>query len=99
MTMMQRVLVAGRVQRVGYRDWAVREAHALGLTGWVRNIRDGRVEIVAAGEDEAVTTFVERCREGPPLSTVSHVEAQQAEEERAVKGFTKRFTVDQPFAR
>jgi len=98
MTMMQRVLVAGRVQRVGYRDWAVREAHGLGLTGWVRNIRDGRVEIVAAGDETAIATFVERCREGPPLSNVSHVEARAAEE-RAVKGFTKRFTVDQPFGR
>jgi len=98
MTMMQRVLIAGRVQRVGYRDWAVREAHGLGLTGWVRNIRDGRVEIIAEGDENALAVFVERCREGPPLSAVSHVEAH-ATQERPVKGFTKRFTVDQPFGR
>ncbi|MEO5866098.1 MAG: acylphosphatase [Sphingomonas sp.] len=88
----QRLLISGRVQQVGYRDFAVRSARALGLTGWVRNLRDGRVEIVAQGEEAALTDLVEACRHGPRLADVAHIEAQQAEE-KAVKGFTKRFTV------
>ena len=88
----QRLLVSGRVHQVGYRDWTVRHARALGLTGWVRNLSDGRVEIVAQGEDLALTNLVEACREGPRLAEVAHIEAVQADE-KEVKGFTKRFTV------
>lgn len=88
----QRILVSGRVQGVGYRDWVVRTAQRSGLTGWVRNLRDGRVEILAAGEDTALGLLVEACREGPPLARVEHVESVQVAEDKAHKGFTKRFT-------
>ena len=88
----QRIYVSGRVQAVGYRDWAVRTAKATGLIGWVRNLRDGRVEMFAAGDDEALTRFTEACRKGPELARVEHVEAYAAAEEKQVKGFTKRFT-------
>ena len=91
MSVMQRVLVTGRVRQVGYRDYTVRTAKALGLTGWVRNRADGAVEILASGEDEAVAALVEACREGPPLARVDHVEAYMIDE-APVKGFTKRFT-------
>lgn len=88
----QRVLVSGRVQGVGYRDWVVRSAQRSGLTGWVRNTKDGRVEIFAAGDEEALKALVEGCREGPPLARVDNVEAFAADEEKPHKGFTKRFT-------
>ncbi|WP_189674853.1 MULTISPECIES: acylphosphatase [Sphingomonas] len=88
---MQRVFVSGKVQRTGYRDWAVRKAQELGLTGWVRNLNDGRVELLVVGEDEAVVAMAEACREGSEHSRVDHVEALPADE-RAPKGFTKRFT-------
>ncbi len=91
MSVMQRVLVTGRVRQVGYRDYTVRMAKLLGVTGWVRNRADGTVEILASGEDEAVAALVEACREGPPLARVDHVEAYVAEGQ-PVKGFTKRFT-------
>jgi acylphosphatase len=98
MNMMQRFLVSGKVQQVGYRDYAVRSARALGLTGWVRNLRDGRVEILAEGEPDALAEFSDACRQGPPLARVNQVEALAAEE-RHVLGFTKRFTADSPYAR
>ncbi|NIJ18610.1 acylphosphatase [Sphingomonas naasensis] len=88
----QRVLVSGRVQGVGYRDWVVRTAQRTGLTGWVRNVRDGRVEILVSGEDETVARLIEGCHEGTPLARVDHVEAFAAEDEKRHKGFTKRFT-------
>lgn len=87
----QRLLIEGRVQRVGYRDWAVRTAHQLGVIGWVRNLQDGRVEILADGEGNALNAFVDRCREGPALAQVAHIDAMPAERGN-VKGFTKRFT-------
>lgn len=88
----QHIYVSGRVQRVGYRDWVVRTAQRLGLIGWVRNLSDGRVEMVAAGDDAALGAFVDACREGPPLAQVANVEAVAAEAEKPGKGFTKRFT-------
>lgn len=88
---MQHVFVSGKVQRVGYRDWAVRKAQELGLTGWVRNLADGRVELLLVGDDHAVVAMTEACRQGSEHSRVEHVEAHPADE-RAPKGFTKRFT-------
>lgn len=87
----QRLLIEGRVQRVGYRDWAVRTAKQLGVIGWVRNLQDGRVEILADGDGMALDTFVDRCREGPTLAEVARIDAMPAERGN-VKGFTKRFT-------
>jgi acylphosphatase len=88
----QRIFVTGRVQGVSYRDWVVRTAQRTGLTGWVRNLRDGRVEILAAGDEAALNALVEGAREGPPLARVEHVETFPADDEKAHKGFTKRFT-------
>lgn len=91
MSEMQRVLVSGRVQQVGYRDYIVRQARALGVTGWVRNLSDGRVEMLADGEQAALDAFLTASRDGPPLARVDDVVASPTED-RAVKGFTKRFT-------
>jgi acylphosphatase len=93
MGMMQRLLVSGRVQRVGYRDWTVRNARELGVTGWVRNLSDGRVEVLADGDEVALGKLIDALRSGPRLAEVEHVEALSVTEEKAVKGFTKRFTV------
>lgn len=88
---MRRLFVSGKVQNVGYRDFIVRRAGALHIAGWVRNLRDGRVEILAAGDDPAIDALIEAAREGPPRARVDNVEAQAAIE-RLPKGFTKRFT-------
>ncbi len=88
----QRILVSGRVQGVGYRDWVVRTAQRTGLTGWVRNVKDGRVEILVSGDDETVAKLLQDCHQGTPLARVEHVEAYAAESEKQTKGFTKRFT-------
>lgn len=91
MAEMQRLLVSGRVQQVGYRNYIVRKAKELGLTGWVRNLADGRVEILADGDAEALSRLVEQSRGGPPLARVADIDVHPATE-RPVKGFTKRFT-------
>jgi acylphosphatase len=70
----------------------VRTAQRTGLTGWVRNVRDGRVEILVSGDDETVAKLIDDCRQGTPLARVEHVEAFSAESEKQTKGFTKRFT-------
>ncbi|MDQ8700254.1 acylphosphatase [Hyphomicrobium sp. LHD-15] len=69
----EHVRIEGRVQGVGYRAWTRRTALSLGLTGWVRNRRDGSVEAVFQGPAEAVDTMIARCRRGPEMSDVSQV--------------------------
>lgn len=68
------LLIAGRVQGVGYRDWMVREAGRLGLSGWVRNRPDGMVEAVVAGPEPAVEALLTLVRRGPRLARVDAVE-------------------------
>jgi acylphosphatase len=73
------VRIRGRVQGVGFRNWVDRSARRLGLTGWVRNRRDGSVEALLAGRPEAVDDMVGRCRFGPRSAAVSGVETSPGE--------------------
>ena len=82
-----RIIVTGRVQGVGYRWWTERQAKALGLAGWVRNRRDGSVEVFVEGTQRAITTFAEECAQGPPAAKVADVKVEEA----AALG-TERFT-------
>ena len=85
--------VRGRVQGVGYRDWAIRTARNLGLIGWVRNRSDRSVEALIAGDDTAVAAMIEACSRGPPAARVEEVEVQPAEVTGVRGGFTQRPTV------
>ncbi len=73
------VFVSGRVQGVNFRWYTQRKARELGLTGWVRNLWDGRVEAVFEGEEGAVRRVVGWCHVGAPSSRVDRVEAQHEE--------------------
>ena len=73
-----RFLVAGRVQGVGYRYFALQEAQARGLAGFARNLDDGRVEVVAEGPAEALAAFEGRLLEGPAFAKVTRVEKAEA---------------------
>jgi acylphosphatase len=68
-----RAIVTGRVQGVGYRAWVEREATRRGLSGWVRNRREGSVEAVFSGEADAVAAMVAACKNGPRLAQVDEV--------------------------
>jgi acylphosphatase len=64
------VTVSGRVQGVGFRAWVEREARARGLSGWVRNRRNGTVEAVLAGPGGDIDTFLRALWRGPPAAIV-----------------------------
>ena len=70
--------ISGRVQGVGFRYFVLREAQALGLVGWTRNLADGRVEVVAAGSEAALGALEGRLRQGPPHARVSEVVVTEA---------------------
>ena len=85
------VTITGSVQGVWYRGWTVKEATALGLTGWVRNRRDGSVEAVFSGEESRISTMIARCRKGPPLARVDNLAVEDNVAE-TFTGFEKRPT-------
>jgi acylphosphatase len=66
----RRIVIRGRVQRVGYRAWTEHSALQRGLEGWVRNRNDGTVEAVFAGPLPVVEAMIEACRRGPPGAEV-----------------------------
>jgi len=89
MNVCRRCLVSGRVQGVFYRASARAKANALGVSGWARNLPDGRVEVVACGEERAVAAFCEWLWEGPPAARVDDV-ACSAMEWQEFAGFSVR---------
>ncbi len=74
----RRFLISGRVQGVGYRYFAERSAHETGVTGWARNLDDGRVEVHANGTKAQLEDFEGRLRMGPRFADVRSVEASEA---------------------
>ena len=91
MAITRHITISGRVQGVGYREALRSQAEASGVTGWVRNRRDGTVEAVLQGDEEAVTALVGWARRGPPAAAVSELLEQPAsgDFDRPYKGFER----------
>lgn len=66
--------ISGRVQGVFYRDTTRKKATELGITGWVKNLPDGRVELLATGDSERVSQLLAWCWQGPAASKVTDIE-------------------------
>lgn len=76
-----RCLVAGRVQGVWYRGSTQRQALALGITGYARNLPDGRVEVLACGDEAALQQLQDWLWQGPPAAEVTDVQCGPAADE------------------
>ena len=85
------VLISGHVQGVFYRASTQRQANALGLRGWVRNLSDGRVEAVFEGEQAIVERMLAWCRQGPPNAYVTDVEVRYEPVVGEFTGFGVRY--------
>ena len=88
MALQARLIITGRVQGVGYRDWALTTGRRLGLAGWVRNRRDGSVEIFIVGDDSAVGEMIAACRRGPAMARVDAVDFEPVDLDVLPAGFT-----------
>lgn len=83
----RRFVVRGRVQGVGFRWFVEREAHILGIAGWVRNKADGSVEVLAQGSAAQLAGLRSRLREGPRAARVDEVEEVEAKSIAGVTSF------------
>jgi acylphosphatase len=84
-TQTRRFLVRGRVQGVGFRWFVEREAHILGVAGWVRNNSDSSVEVLAQGTRDQLSGLRSRLQQGPRAARVDDVQESEA---KAVPGLT-----------
>lgn len=82
-----RVLISGFVQGVGFRHFIKNKALEFGLTGWVRNLPDGRLETVLQGSKEKINEMIELCKKGPLLSEIEDVEVEWQEEDKQFSDF------------
>ena len=87
-----RMIVSGRVQGVFFRAFTCEEAQRLGLQGWVRNLPNGSVEVLAAGNPEKLEALKAICRQGPPYARVDHIEVfDEVAEEGPLSTFTIKY--------
>lgn len=83
-----RLFISGFVQGVNFRYFVKREADKSGIRGWVRNLRDGRVEVVLQGRNDVIEDMIKLYRKGPLLSEVSDVEVIEEEAAAVFKDFS-----------
>jgi acylphosphatase len=82
-----RAIIRGRVQMVMYRDFAQRKAIGLALTGTVKNLADGTVEVVAQGEEKDLEAYIKKLNRGSLFSHVESVEAEWRELSQGLESF------------
>ena len=84
-------VVKGKVQGVFYREFVRREAEAIGIAGFARNLKDGNVEIIAEGEERQLKEFEKRFRKGPLMAFITDVEMKEEQPTGEFEGFDIRF--------
>lgn len=81
------LLVSGCVQGVGFRYHARKKAQDLSIAGWIRNLPDGRVELIIQGEESALKTMIDWCRKGPDRGFVTALEVEELPIDPTLSGF------------
>lgn len=84
------VLISGYVQGVGYRQFVKNHAHRHGLTGWVSNLSDNRVEAVFQGDKKTIEQMIALCRTGPMLAEIKDVSVEWDQNQEELKEFEIR---------
>ena len=85
------IFIKGRVQGVFFRQGTYEKAVELGISGWVRNLPDGRVEAVFEGEEEKINKIIQWAKEGPPIAKVEEVEIKWEKPTGEFDGFQIRY--------
>jgi acylphosphatase len=90
MKICKRCLVSGKVQGVFYRASTAEQAHSLEITGYAMNLPDGRVEVLACGEEAKVRELIDWLWKGPPAAKVTGVDVQEADAAHVPADFSTR---------
>jgi acylphosphatase len=90
------IIIEGRVQGVGYRNYAQRRAELAGLVGYVMNLKDGRVRARVEGPRSVIEEYVRALKKGPPLSNVETVTVRWLPPTNRFAGFDIRYTSFEP---
>ena len=85
------IVIHGRVQGVGFRYFAREQAHRMGVSGWVRNLSDGTVEIEAQADEDPLEGFLTVVSHGPAMATVQDLDIEEMPEEKGHPEFGVRF--------
>ena len=85
------MIVKGRVQGVWFRETTRREAVSLGISGWVRNLSDGTVEVLAEGGEDGMVEFVSWCHKGPSSANVNQIIKKEEEWQNEFSSFEITF--------
>lgn len=85
------ILIDGRVQGVGFRHFTRTNANKIGITGWVKNLANGQVEVTAEGEEKNIDKFIELLKTGPRLAAVTELETEVQEYKDEFNSFKVRF--------
>lgn len=86
-----KMLVEGRVQGVGYRRFVYRNARTLGIKGYIKNLADGKVEILAIGENSIMADFIRTTKKGPSFAWVYNIQYQEIELEKEYGDFEIKY--------
>jgi len=87
----KRILISGRVQGVGFREFLMREVPAIGgLFGYAKNLKDGSIEVVVRGNEEKIKKLMDKCKRGPLLAMIKDVKVEDVDLEDEYDGFIVR---------
>jgi len=87
------VFLSGRVQGVGFRHFTTQQARRLNINGWVRNLRDGRVEVLMKGTPENLEKMMKRLKDGPRAANVSDIAIEEESADSEYRTFDVKPTV------
>ncbi len=85
-----RCVISGKVQGVYFRAWTKEQADSLGVKGWVRNISEGRVEVLAQGADDSLAEFKKRLIQGSTMSEVKNIDCETMDYDKEYNFFETR---------
>jgi len=85
------VVISGRVQGVWFRANTKQKAEQLGVTGWVKNTADGKVEALFEGDEKHIQEMIDWCHQGPPSAQVDHVEITEHSSSNGFDGFSVKY--------
>ncbi|MEM4337089.1 MAG: acylphosphatase [Candidatus Woesearchaeota archaeon] len=90
--MYKKIIISGKVQNVGFREFLRREASKIGgLVGYVKNLKDGRVEVLVSGEPAKLKEFEKICRKGPLLASIKEISIDDVEYDEEYDSFVIRY--------